>query len=265
VAVLAILALWEGKNGPRIGRSVWWLGGLFALGGLLFAIRSWARLAEIGGSFEEVLLQWWQNAGAAWRVGQAAAGSDMIQVMLNRLPAVSRLPFLVAYGLAQPFLPAAIAAPGVALWKSIAILRSLGWFLLLPLLGYGTVAAIRRRGVRSLEAYLGLLVWVTALLASYRAPGYQWDNPRYRTVFLVAQAGLAAWAWISARSARDPWLGRTYVALGLATVLFLGWYLGRYADLPSLSLEATLAVTVAAVAVYLGGCLLADRRRRSRT
>jgi hypothetical protein len=259
-ATLAALTLWEGREAPRIPRWAWWAGLLFAAAALLIAIRSWARLEQIGGSFETVILQWWENAGAAWRVGQAAEGSDMLQVMLDRLPGAARLPFLVGYGLVQPFLPAAIAAPGIALWKTIAIVRGLGWFALLPLLVYGTVAAFRRRGPRSLEAYLGLLVWVTALLASYRAPGYQWDNPRYRTVLLVAQASLAGWAWVSARANRDPWLGRTYISLGIATTVVLAWYLGRYADLPSLTLEGTLVACVVLVAGYLGACVLRDRR-----
>ncbi|HSB90934.1 MAG TPA: hypothetical protein VLD63_13015 [Anaerolineales bacterium] len=261
-AVIGLLAVWEGRERPRIPRWVWWLGIPFALAGLLLAIRSWARLEEISGTFGQVLLQWWQNAGASWRVGQAAAGSDMLQVMLDRLPSALRLPFLIAYGLVQPFLPAAIAAPGNTLWKTIAILRSLGWFAVIPALIYGTVAAIRRMGWRSLEAYLGILIWVTALLASYRAPGYQWDNPRYRTVFLAAQAGLVAWAWLSARITRDRWLGRAYICLCIATAIVLYWYLGRYAGLPGLSLEATMAAAVLGVGGYAAACILADRRAR---
>jgi hypothetical protein len=232
---------------------------------LVLVIQSWARLEDISGTLGQILVQWWQNAGAAWRVGQVAANSDMLEVVLYRLPAAAHLPFLVVYGLIQPFLPAAIAAPGNPLWKVIAILRSLGWFALVPALIYGTIAAIQKRGWRSLGAYLGVLVWVTALLASYRAPGYQWDNPRYRAVFMVAQASLAAWAWVSARSDGDPWLRRTYVSLGLATLLVLDWYLGRYAGFPSLGLEATIGAVAVVVAGYIAWCILKDRRaRRSR-
>jgi hypothetical protein len=255
------LALWEGKRRPRIPAWVWGLAAVFMVAGLLLAIRSWAQLEQIRGSLTAVVVQWWQNAGDAWRLGQAASGSDQIQVMLDRLPAAARLPFLVGYGLLQPFLPAAIAAPGNALWKTIAIVRSLGWFLMLPLLLYGTVAGIRREGWRSLVVYLGLIVWAAAILASYRAPGYQWDNPRYRTTLLAAQATLAAWAWVSARSTGDPWLGRVYVCVGITSAWVLSWYLGRYADWPSLSLEATLAAALLVVVVYVTVCLLRDRRR----
>jgi hypothetical protein len=143
-AVLGGLTLWEGRQKPRIPRWVWWLGVPFVVAGLLLAIRSWAQLEQISGSFESILIQWWENAGAAWRLGRAAFESDQLQVVLEELPGPARLPFLVAYGLLQPFLPAAIAAPGNALWKTIAILRSLGWFLLFPLMIYATVAAIRR-------------------------------------------------------------------------------------------------------------------------
>jgi hypothetical protein len=258
--VVALAALWESTGRPRLPAWVVWLGIPIVLAALFLVLRSWARLEQITGSFGEVFVQWLQNAGAAWRVGQATAGSDMLEAVLDDLPQGARLAFLVAYGLVQPFLPAAIAAPGNALWKTIAILRSLGWFALVPPLVYGAVAAIRSRGWRSLEAYLGVLVWGTALLASYRAPGYQWDNPRYRAVFLVAQAGLAAWAWMSARSVASPWLRRTYVGLGLVTLVILHWYVGRYADLPSLNLASTVAAAVVLPVIYLGVCLARDRR-----
>ena len=263
--VLGAAVVWEGGARLRFSRWLWWLGIPFALLSLVLVIQSWARLEEISGTLGQILVQWWQNAGAAWRVGQVAANSDMLEVVLYRLPPAAHLPFLVVYGLIQPFLPAAIAAPGNPLWKAIAILRSLGWFALAPALIYGLIAAIQKRGWRSLGAYLGVLVWVTALLASYRAPGYQWDNPRYRAVFMVAQASLAAWAWVSARSDGDPWLRRTYVSLGLATLLVLDWYLGRYAGFPSLGLEATIGAVTVVVAGYIALCILKDRRaRRSR-
>ena len=260
--VLGAAAVWEGGARLKFSRWGWWLGIPFVLLSLVLVIQSWARLEDISGTLGQILVRWWQNAGAAWRVGQVAANSDMLEVVLYRLPAAAHLPFLVVYGLIQPFLPAAIAAPGNPLWKAIAILRSLGWFALVPPLIYGTIAAIQKRGWRSLGAYLGVLVWVTALLASYRAPGYQWDNPRYRAVFLVAQASLAAWAWVSARSEGDPWLRRTYVSLGLATLLVLDWYLGRYAGFPSLGLEATIAAVGVVVAGYLTLCISIDRRAR---
>ena len=253
-------ALWEGRAGPKIPRWVLLLGVPVAIAGLGLAVQSWARLEQITGTFGQIIVQWWENAGAAWRLGQAAAESDMLQVTLDKTPIGLRLPFLVGYGLVQPFLPAAIASSGNSLWKLIAIARGLGWFAFIPLLIYGTVAAVAKRGWRSLEAYLGLLIWVTALLASYRAPGYQWDNPRYRAVFLTAQASLAAWAWVVSRSERSPWLKRIYVSLGLATLLVLDWYLGRRIGFPSLSLEGTLGAALVTVAAYLGFGVYRDRR-----
>jgi hypothetical protein len=234
-----------------------------AIAGLVLAVQSWARLEQITGTFGQIIVQWWENAGAAWRFGQVAAGSDMLQATLDKLPDALRLPFLVGYGLVQPFLPAAIASSGNGLWQGIAILRALGWFAFFPLLIYGTVAAISKQGWRSLEAYLGILVWVSALLASYRAPGYQWDNPRYRAVFLAAQASLAAWAWVVSRTEPTPWLKRIYACLGLATLLVLQWYLGRRVGLPSLNLEGTLVATMGAVAAYLLVGVYRDWRTRS--
>jgi hypothetical protein len=264
-AVVWMAALWEGRAGPRIPRWVLWLGAAVAVAGLVLAVQSWARLEQITGSFGQIVVQWWENAGAAWRLQEAGAESDTLHATLAKLSSGLRLPFLVGYGLVQPFLPAAITSSGNTLWQVIAVVRGLGWFAFIPLLLYGTVAGVVKRGWRSLEAYLGVLVWVTALLASYRAPGYQWDNPRYRAVFLAAQVSLAAWAWVISRSERTPWLRRTYVSLGIATTLVLDWYLGRRIDFPSLSLEGTLLATVGLVGAFLVVSIYRDRRARPKT
>jgi hypothetical protein len=152
------------------------------------------------------------------------------------MPDTLHLPFLVVFGLVQPFLPAALVAPGSILWKSIAIWRSLGWFLFLPFLFYGTFASIRQLGRKHLNTFFSIFIWGSALIASYRAPSYQWDNPRYRVVFIVIQALVVAWAWWQGRKSKDPWLRHTLVIFGVDTLIFTYWYLGRYTALPKLAL-----------------------------
>jgi len=177
------------------------------------------------------------------------------------LPNFAKLPFLVVFGLLQPFLPASLLDPGAPIWRIIAIVRSLGWFALLPLLIYAPVLAVRRVGWRSLAAYLALLTWTAALVASYRAPGYQWDNPRYRTAYLAVAAVAAAWTWVSAGGWAGRWVRRLYAVIGLSTLVVSHWYLGRHYGTPKLSLPATLALTFILIVGYLAAMIWRDRLR----
>ena len=54
---------------------------------------------------------------------------------------------MLAYGVAQPFLPATLVdVTAAAIWRGINIWRSLGWTVLLALLLYAPLLAWRRRG-----------------------------------------------------------------------------------------------------------------------
>jgi hypothetical protein len=261
-AIIASAWFWEGLSiGRRRKLFVLALLGMVVLAALALAVRAWAGLDAITGSPWEVVREWWVNAGDQWRITLVSEQSDMLDTLLDRLPGSFRTPFLVLYGLIQPFLPAALVAPGAPIWRSIGIWRSLGWFLMLPFLLYGTWLAFRRKGWRSLEFYLAVLIWVTALISSYRAPGYQWDNPRYRVIFLAAQAALIAWTWVEVRLTESPWLKRWFFILSVDYLLVTYWYIGRYTNMPELSLEATLGSILLFTVIYLARMLLADAIR----
>ncbi len=258
-AIVASAWFWEGLGiGRRNKLLVLALLGVVVLGALALAVRAWAVLDAISGSPWVIIREWWVNTGNHWRVTLVSEQSDMLDTLLDRLPGGFQTPFLVLYGLTQPFLPAALIAPGAPIWRSIGIWRSLGWFLMLPFFFYGTWLAFRRKGWRSLESYLVVLIWLSALVSSYRAPGYQWDSPRYRAIFLVAQAALIAWTWVDVRLAESPWLKRWFVVLSVDYMLITHWYLGRYYNTPKLSLEATLVSTLLFSIAYLAGFFLSD-------
>jgi hypothetical protein len=258
-AIVASAWFWEGLGiGRRRNLFVLALLGVVVLAALALVVRAWADLDAIAGSPWEIIREWWVNAGDQWRVTLVSEQSFWLDNVLKRFPSNFRIPFLVLYGLIQPFLPAALIAPGAPIWRSIGIWRSLGWFLMLPFLLYGTWLAFRRKGWRSLENYLAVLIWVTALISSYRAPGYQWDNPRYRVIFLAAQAALIAWTWVEVRLIESPWLKRWFVVLSVNYMLITHWYLGRYYNTPKLSLEATLVSVLLFSIVYLAGFFLSD-------
>ncbi len=189
----------------------------------------------------------------------------MLQNLLQSLPPWLHIPLVTAYGLAVPLLPAAVAEPGAPLWRGIAIGRSLGWFVLLPCLAYALLAIVRGRRWREMSSYLVVLVWATVVLASYRASSPQWDNPRYRAVFLFAQATLVGWAWVHSRAVHSPWLRRVAVLQVGATLLVGWWYAGRYWGWFNPGLRPTLAAVVVFAVLYMGAALALDARRRRLT
>jgi hypothetical protein len=128
----------------------------------------------------------------------------------------------------------------------------------MPFLLYAPMAAIRNKGWRSLPTYLSILVWISALLASYRGTGDQWDNPRYRAVFLAAQVALAGWAWINAEKVDSPWLKRTFVLVGVSTLLFTVWYGFRYNLVPDFSVLHAVGVVGGFIVLFLSGSILYD-------
>ncbi len=203
--------------------------------------------------------------GGQWQRNSLWSQSDWTRRLLNATPEWAHLPFFTVYGLIRPFLPAALIDRGLPIWRSIAIWRGLGWIVVLPFLLYAPVAAIRRTGWRSLPTYLSVLVWITALLASYRGTGDQWDNPRYRAVFLVAQVALAGWAWVNAKEIGSPWLKRTFVLVGVSILLFTLWYGFRYSLLPYFSVLHAVGVVAAFIVIFLLGSIRYDvsKKRKS--
>jgi hypothetical protein len=253
--------MWEGGLRPGLGVG---LAGLAALAVGLTAL-AWSGIQDVSGGNPLTLLADWLLQGARFQLLLLERGSGWVQKVFELTPEWTHLPLATAYGLTRPLLPAALAdRTGSALWQSVGIWRSLGWFALLPTLLYAPLAALRHAKRRSLLLYLALAFWVAAVLVSLRAAGDDWDNPRYRAVFVPLMGVLAGWVWTHARQFGDRWLGRTYVTVLGATLIFLHWYAGRYYGTPRLSLEATLAVMLGFAVIYVGGMALVDRRRSAR-
>jgi hypothetical protein len=146
---------------------------------------------------------------------------------------------------------------GVLVARLIMNLRAIGWFAVIPILIYAPFAAIKYKGIRSLQTYFGLLIWTVAIIASYRLAD-QWDNPRSRAVFLIPQAAIIGWAVVQARVASSKWLWRIYLVEGVFLLLFLAWYGGRYYSLPQFGLLQTLVIFGAFVVVFLAYSLTRD-------
>jgi len=154
------------------------------------------------------------------------------------MPAWLHLPFVMVYGIFQPVLPAAFVEPTTLTWRIIAILRSLGWYVMLPVLILSFVAAAdnkfevkrveKQKSEGSLWLWLSFAVWAWILFTSLRGGGDQWDNPRYRAILFLWQAILAGYVWVWWRETRNSWVLRVITMEIVFLLVFGQWYLNRY-------------------------------------
>ncbi|MBG7609671.1 MAG: hypothetical protein IZT55_02270 [Anaerolineae bacterium] len=174
-----------------------------------------------------LLLQEWIKNTARWQAYISSHTSGWMQKIFARTPTQMHLWILVAYGVVQPFLPAAIIAKGKAVWWGIAIWRAIGWSALLVLLVYAPIRALRKIN-RSIMLGPTIAVWMVILISALLGGGDQWDNPRYRAAFAGLQISLAAWVWVNQRRNPDIWMRRVLYGMGFVFLWFIPWYLRRY-------------------------------------
>jgi len=211
-----------------------------------------AALIVIVGFF----LSWrWLVDASSWDLYVMESSSGRVQFELDAIGEQFRIPFLVLYGVLQPVLPAAIVYPGIPIMRSIAIIRSLGWYLIGPTLLLAPFLTRREedkknRTVLMLVTYF-LLFWI--LLSSLRAGGDQWDNPRYRTAMLPWIALISSWIFLYCKEKKNIWLKRIFSIVTVFCLFFLHWYLSRYYKLwrrlPFVKMVILLAATMAGMLV----------------
>ncbi len=241
-----------------------WLVGILTLSlaaFLVFGFLAGSTLQAPAGPLANLLA--WLQYSARWGLHELKQTSDGLQPLFDVLPEGLHLPLATAFGVTQPFLPAALA--DLSLWPVtfINILRSLGWYLLLPLLAFAPFLWRKLpKEERLAWGWLCLAVWVWILAASFRGGGDQWDNPRYRLMLFFFQAVLAGQVWVRWRSGEAPWFGRLLAMEGWALLVFLYFYLGRYSDwgLPRLPLLISVALILAGSIIILQGLTFSESR-----
>lgn len=263
VAILAIAWLWERRPSRKLPALAWLGIAAGTVVAFVLATRAWEGAGVWGRTSLDVLVAWLTRT-AEYELYVLEQGSGMVQALFDRTPGWAHVPLATAYGLVRPFLPAALFETSTPLAQIIEIVRAVGWFALLPFLLVAPLAAPRAAGWRSLPTYLALLVWVTAIAASFRGGADGWDNVRYRAAFLVVQAAVAGWVWAQARRTGSPWLARTASLVVVLAVIFGQWYAGRYLGTPALGLAGTLLAAGAALLLLGGAFVAADVRRRQR-
>jgi hypothetical protein len=206
----------------------------------------------------------WFRLTADWDSFLTFSGSGMVQAIVRQLGERSRIPFVTVYGLTQPVLPAALLDYTKPVWMIINIIRGLGWYALAPFLIYGFIAIWKVQPQENkrviLWVALFLIVWI--LLASLRAGGDQWDNPRYRSIFLPWLGLLAGIAIDHAVKQKDPWLVRWLFVEGIFLVIFTDWYMVRYIHF-GIAIDffvMVILIIILGTGVLLGGWLW-DRRK----
>ena len=229
----------------------------------------WLGLARgsLAGKSLPVVLASWLQLSANWDVYLLEQSSGWIQSVFLALPEPLHMPFMVGYGLAQPVLPAALADPTVWPMRVIGILRGLGWYLLVPFFIGSLISVLKMPDRTERRAWTWLWVITSAwiLVSSYRAGGDQWDNPRYRVIFLLWQALLAAHAWTWWRRTHNPWMGRILAVEGVFLVLFGYWYAARYINWQAGQVHLFVilgAILGISSAIILGGWIW-DRRKKT--
>lgn len=234
VGLLAVVGL--GLSRWRLLRA-WRLWAL--LGGLVLLVVAalWLgwdqiapRLDAANDASPFALFREWLELSARWQARQTAGASGWLQKTFESLPAGLHLPFLVSYGITRPLLPAQLAAYSVPIWWAIGVWRALGWTILLALLLYAPVQALRSREKHGAAFGLALAVWLSILIASFWGGGDEWDNPRYRVAFICFQAAAAGLVVARQRAAPDPWMRRALLVVLAVPAWFVPWYLRRYTD-----------------------------------
>lgn len=262
VLVIGVGWLWEGRVRGLVAQlATVVLTALFVLA-LVLTIRAWSNLLSGDPQPLDALSAW--LTGSGYEVRELVLVSGFFEQIFRQTPVWAHVPLVTLTGLIQPLLPASIMDnTGVLLTRIVMIWRSLGWFIVLPVLLYAPVATVRREGWRSLATFLCFVMIFSTVVISYRFGGDQWDSPRYRTALVTMLAALVGWSWVTARDQRDRWLVWLASLVGLETVIIGWWYAGRYYHLPRLALYPTLLIGACAGAALLIAAAVVERMRRS--
>lgn len=270
LVLLVVLAAWFRLQGQPVRMSwpVLLAAGGVVIAGVIFLMWSLGSRGASGSSFVSIVLNWLRDS-VNWVIYQLERGSGQVQNVFSKLGAAAQFFFVVGYGITQPVLPPAFFEPTTLTWHLIAISRALGWYLVLPLLVYAPVPIWRLEAGAGRRIWVWLLAfsWLWIVICSIRAGGGQWDNPRYRVIFFAFQAVVAAFAWLSWKQNRDPWLPRVLLSEILCLGLFSQWYVARYYLIGiHFPIMAVLSMSIAGVLLIMAGGGAWDRlRKKSQT
>jgi hypothetical protein len=233
--------------------------------GLFLLSSALDRQGNLGGNTPLGVINNFTREAVKWDVYQLERGSGWVQKLFDEMPEWLRLPFVMVYGIFQPVLPAALVEPTTLTWKVIAILRAVGWYVLLPILGVSFVAAAGQptAAKRNIFLWLAFAAWGWMLFAALRGGGDQWDNPRYRAILFLWQAILAGNVWVWQRETKNAWLPRIVLMEIIFLTFFGQWYANRYYHFGGqLPFSQMVAGILALWLIIVAGGVWLDRKKR---
>jgi hypothetical protein len=255
------------EYGSHLHWKIWiFIASIFLIGAVLL-ISNWMDLPSLGSAQPLTIFKEWLQHNYGFQSYLVERQSGMIQKLVLGAGKQAMLPIILVYGFAQPVLPATLVDPAVWFWRTFNILRSLGWYVLAFFLIYNLVITFTRKTYPKLAVriWLTLVVFTWILISAANAGGDMWDNPRYRTIFLVYQALLAAWAIWWALNTKDTWFWRWLAVEGVFVLAFLEWYVSRYySAIPHLSIWTMIVLTLLACGLILVGGWVWDRKKGSK-
>ena len=216
----------------------------------------WSNIVPKGIHNIVELVNWWLRKVAVYQTDLSKQVSGWLQREFKRVPSELFMPLVIIYGILRPFLPATLVAYSQPVWYGLSIIRAIGWSIMLLSLIYATLKLIfnrNRRIKRGLLLMICAIVWVSILIASIRGGGDQWDNPRYRMIFISLQMTLAAWVWSGQKRLVSSDLRRVLIAACFFFVWFIPWYVRRYYDFQwqVISIFHTIGLGLASAVLYL--------------
>lgn len=194
------------------------------------ALATWLGL--LAGVFIVLIFTWdWFKSSSDYDILLTIRSSGSLTARIKEIGEQWTSLFTIIYGITRPFLPAAIAdSDSLPLMRWIGIVRSLGWYILVPFLVYGLFTLWREPDprMRRMAVWLCLSVVLWLLIASARGGGDATDNPRYRSLLINWMALMGAWSLDGALRRKDVWLWRWIAVEAIFLGFFTHWYIGRY-------------------------------------
>jgi hypothetical protein len=251
IAVFLICGFWLTDFHTRSGKLR-----LAGLGGILLATILLSILAAA-----QVIPPAWDLLGKtrqyffdfAWLKMNSTAmttGNDLLENIIRILPEPIGFFMIAVYGLLQPFLPAVVGSKGA--WSAgsgieiaLLVIRSVAWFLVMPLIFYGILASFRLIRSNRFLPLFGVLFLLIAWTGAFRSLGDQINNPMYRMIALVPMAIGIAWTVWDLRDYSRIWFLRILIPFFVGVGGLTGWYILRSfggVSLPSVATFIVLAV-----------------------
>ena len=203
----------------------------------------------------------WLVSSSKWDLYLMESSSGRIQWEVELLGEQFRSLFIIAYGMVQPVLPAAIMYPGIPINRAISIFRASGWYLMAPMLLTSVLLLPKEKNKknRQLLGFFLIATVVWTLISSARAGGDQWDNPRYRSILLIWMIIPAAWALVTTLKEKSLWLWRLLALEFIYIGFFIQWYLSRYyGEFKRMDFWPMVRLLAAIGIIIIGGGIIYD-------